>query len=222
MYMMKKRFTKILSLALAVVAVMSLSITGFAKELYTTNEVSDREIWENGTLVKSELIQREGKDYIKETYVYTQEVETRGADVVNTKTLMDLFVPVSKEGRAVSDSRENSDGLRLTIQWVTSSSPTNWFPNEEPVTGYRLTRVSVNRLRPTTDGISLQQLNAYNHYPRAVDPVKRFSLTSDSTSVTKYLNFNNYIADVYDAKLGATLYYNQGGSQHSMDLFLIG
>ena len=109
--MMKKRFTKILSLALAVVAVMSLSITGFAKELYTTNEVSDREIWENGTLVKSELIQREGKDYIKETYVYTQEVETRGADVVNTKTLMDLFVPVSKEGRAVSDSRENSDGL---------------------------------------------------------------------------------------------------------------
>ncbi len=96
--MMKKRFTKILSLALAVVAVMSLSITGFAKELYTTNEVSDREIWENGTLVKSELIQREGKDYIKETYVYTQEVETRGADVVNTKTLMDLFVPVSKEG----------------------------------------------------------------------------------------------------------------------------
>lgn len=208
---MKIIFSTLLALCMS----LTMGIAGFAEEVEL--KVSDEEVIKNGTLVNSEVINSNEGPYLKETYVYQSEPKSRGFEKEFLQTTLVQFSSINDKTRGSQNMKRGN--VSSTIVWVTSNCPTNWYPNEDPVTGYRLQRVAIQK---TSSDIEFVQVDAYNSYSRASDSDVVHRINSSSNQVIVEPDTSVYVPDMYDSILGATLHFELDGYEDTLDNYLFG
>ena len=206
---MKKIFSVLLALCMS----LTMGIAGFADGVGP--EVSDEEVIKNGTLVDSEVITSAEGPYLKETYVYQSEPKARGLEQEFSQTTLVQFSSLNDKARGSQNMKRGN--VSSTIVWVTSNCPTNWYPNEDPVTGYRLQRVSIQK---SSSDIDFVQVNTYNSYARASDSDVVHRINSSSNQIIVEPDTSVYVPDMYGSTLGATLHYELNGHADTLDNYL--
>lgn len=206
-------FKKLLSFTLVAACVAMMSVASYATE--PTTEVSDEEIFANGTHVESEVFEAEGEKFVKDVYVYTEELpSTRSAEQTFIQTTACYINSLEKSPRLTNPVQDPESKTRSSIIYVTSSSATG-YPDH---TGYRLTRATA-QVGSGMTGVTFERLTAYCHDYQTPNNPQTYSL-SGSGNVVKYLSFNGYVADVYGGMLGTYLEFDFRGESITLPNFL--
>lgn len=190
---------------------------------YESDEVSLEEIISNGTLVASDTIQTDEGTFLMETYEYTEKVQdTRSTEQEYVKTVVSVHTPLDTQRIYVPGYGEGA--VWLKAHYITKSSAT--AEEYSDMEGYRLTRVTgyVEENGVIEYNVDFDLLTAYCMDPKSRDDVsvQSFDLTGEEINFVRYPSYTAYVANVAEAKLGASLDYNLYGNSYTINAFLFG
>ncbi|CDA75974.1 unknown [Clostridium sp. CAG:242] len=198
---------KILALIMSVICVLGMSTIAFADN----EELTVEEIKQKGTLEQSEILHTNDGPVRADFYSFTEELpETRSVEKEYVKTVSVIFSPVVQTRGEVQHGEQ---GLNLKIYYAERS-----YADDHPeVPGYRLTRVFVNNTKPSV--IDLGTLHCISASSSLGGDVNYNLAGNTSTSIVKYMNFSEYIADAAAAAVGAQISAEYNGDYLEVHCF---